>query len=197
MLVSAPPSAAVPFRLKLNHVSQFKYTNTLNVNADFTDHLGNTRPVSRRHDIQLTRDVFYFSGYVYDRRLEFNILLYTSSATLTATAAGYVGFAFDKAFALRVGFFSLPSVRSLTGTYPFFQGTDRSMAVNYMRPGFTPGVWAEGEAFPGFNYIAMLGNSLNTLDLNAARIDTNFAYSASVWYDLNAFGKASNDYESH
>ena len=111
----------------------------------------------RRNDIQLTRDVFYFSGFAFDPRLDFNILIYTSSATLSATAAGYVGYAFHEAFTLRAGFFSLPSLRAMTGTYPFFHGTDRSMAVNYMRPGFTQGVWAEGEPLPGFSYIAMIG----------------------------------------
>ena len=187
----------MPFRLKLNHVSQFKYTNTHGGAPHLHTHLGVVKEVLRRNDIQLTRDVFYFSGYVFDRRLDFNILLYTSSATLSATAAGYVGYVFSKAFALRAGFFSLPSVRSMTGTYPFFHGTDRSMATNYMRPGFTQGVWANGELFPGFNYIAMIGNSLNTLDIAATKIDYNFAYSASVWYDGNKFGKAWNDYEHH
>ncbi len=186
-----------PYRLVINHVSQFRYTNTLAVQRTYVDHLGNVREVQRRNDFQLVRDVFYFSGFVFDPRLDFNILLYTSTATLTATAAGYVGYVFDKAFALRAGFFSLPSVRSLTGTYPFFESVDRSMAGNYMRPGFTQGVWATGEAVPGLNYIAMIGNSLNTLDIAATKIDAQFAYSASVWYDLNKFGKAWNDYEYH
>ena len=104
---------------------------------------------------------------------------------------------FSKAFALRAGYFSLPSVRSLTGTYPFFPGTDRSMATNYMRPGFTQGVWANGELFPGFNYIAMIGNSLNTLDIAATNIDNNFAYAASRLVRPQQFGKAWNDYEYH
>lgn len=187
----------MPFRLRLNHVSQFRYTNTMAVARTYTTHLGVEKEVLRRNDIQLTRDVFYFSGFVFNPRLDFNILLYTSSATLSATAAGFVGYVFDRAFALRAGFFSLPSARSMTGTYPFFHSTDRSMANNYMRPGFTQGVWANGEIFPGFNYIAMIGNSLNTLDIAATKIDTNFAYSASVWYDLNQFGKEWNDYEHH
>jgi hypothetical protein len=197
VLVPTPDPDQVPFQLKLNHVSQFKYTNSMAVNETYTDHLGRVRDVQRRNDVQLTRDVFYFSGFAFDRNLDFNILLYTSSATLSATAAGYVGYVFTKAFALRAGFFSLPSLRSMTGTYPFFHSTDRSMAVNYMRPGFTQGVWADGELFPGFNYIAMVGNSLNTLDIAASKIDYNFAYSASVWYDWNQFGKPWNDYEHH
>ncbi len=186
-----------PFRLKLNHVSQFKYTNTLAVNKTFTDHLGNVRDVLRRHDIQLTRDVFYFSGFAFSPRLDYNVLLYTSTATLSATAAGYAGYVFSRAFALRAGFFSLPSSREMTGTYPYFHGTDRGMAVNYMRPGFTQGVWAEGEPIPQMKYIAMIGNSLNTLDLTANKIDTHFAYAANVWYDINAFGHPWNDWENH
>jgi hypothetical protein len=197
VLVSAPKSAPLPYRLKLNHVSQFKYTNTMLVHATYTTHLGVVTDVNKRNDFQLTRDVFYFSGYVFDERLDYNIILYTSTADLTATAAGYVGYVFHKAFALRAGFFSLPTLREMTATYPYFAGTDRSMSVNYMRPGFTQGVWANGEPLPGLNYIAMVGNSLNTLNVAASRIDYRFAYAASVWYDLHDFGKAWNDYEDH
>jgi len=196
VLVSTPDTT-IPFRLKLNHVSQFKYTNSLAVHDTYTTHLGVVTPVNKRNDFQLTRDVFYFSGYVFDEGLDYNIILYTSTADLTATAAGYVGYVFSKAFALRAGFFSLPSLRAMTGTYPYFAGTDRSMEVNYMRPGFTQGVWANGEPFPGWNYIAMVGNSLDTLNIAASRIDYRFAYSASIWYDLHDFGKAWNDYEEH
>jgi hypothetical protein len=192
-----PGSGAMPFRLVLNHVSQFKYTNSMATNSTYTDHNGNEHEVQKRNDVQLTRDVFYFSGYAFDPRLDYNILVFTSTATLVATAAGYAGFVFNKGFALRAGFFSLPSVRSLTGNYPFFHGTDRGLATNYFRPGFTQGVWANGEPLPGLNYIAMLGNSLNTLDIKSANIDNHFAASASVWYDRNDFGKAWNDYERH
>jgi len=198
VLVSTPNGAGgMPFRLVLNHVSQFKYTNSMATNDTYTDHNGVVHDVQKRNDIQLTRDVFYFSGYAFDPRLDYNILVFTSTATLVATAAGYAGFVFNKGFALRAGFFSLPSVRSLTGNYPFFHGTDRGLATNYFRPGFTQGVWANGEPLPGLNYIAMLGNSLNTLDIKSANIDNHFAASASIWYDRNDFGKAWNDYERH
>ena len=197
VLVSTPDSAPLPYLLRLNHVSQFKYTNSLAVHPTYFTHLGEEKEVNKRNDFQLTRDVFYFSGYVFDKRLEYNIILYTSTADLTAAAAGFVGYRFHKAFALQAGFFSLPSLRAMTGTYPYFAGTDRSMEVNYMRPGFTQGVWATGEPLPGLNYIAMVGNSLNTLNIAASRIDYRFAYAVSLWYDVNGFGKAWNDYERH
>jgi hypothetical protein len=197
VFVSTKDPDRLPYRLKLKHVSQFKYTNTKDVDRTYTDHLGTQKDVLRRHDVQLTRDVFYFSGFAFDRNLDFNILIYTSSATISATAAGYVGYVFSPAFKLRAGFFSLPSLRAMTGTYPFFPGTDRSMAANYMRPGFTQGVWAEGTVLPGLSYIAMIGNSLNTLDIAATKIDQNFAYAATVWYDRNQFGFPWNDWEYH
>jgi hypothetical protein len=197
VLVKSADADTLPFQLKLNHVSQFRYTNTLAVHKTYTDHYGNELPVDRRNDVQLVRDVFYFSGFAFDKRLDFNILLFTSSATLVATAAGYVGYRFSKAFALRAGYFSLPSVRSLTGNYPFFHANDRSMANNYMRGGFTQGVWANGELLPRFNYIVMVGNSLNTLDIKAASIDHHLAYAASIWYDWNQFSQEWNDWEYH
>jgi hypothetical protein len=197
VLVSTPDEGGMPFRLVLNHVSQFKYTNSMATNPTYTDHNGVVHDVQRRNDIQLARDVFYFSGYAFDRRLDYNILVFTSTATLVATAAGYAGFRFSKGFALRAGYFSLPSTRSMTGTYPYFHGTDRSMSTNYFRPGFTQGIWGEGEPLDGFHYLAMLGNSLNTLDIKSANIDNRYAASATVWYDLNDFGKPWNDYEHH
>jgi hypothetical protein len=186
-----------PFRLKLNHVSQFKYTNSLATNETYTDHNGLVHDVQRRNDVQLTRDVFYFSGFAFDRRLDFNVLVFTSTATLVATAAGYAGFVFSRGFALRAGYFSLPSTRAMTGTYPWFHGTDRSMSTNYFRPGFTQGVWANGEPLPGLNYIAMVGNSLNTLDIKSTNIDNKGAAGVSIWYDRNEFDQFWNDYEHH
>ena len=40
VLVSTSDAARMPFRLRINHVSQFKYTNTLAVDKTYTDHLG-------------------------------------------------------------------------------------------------------------------------------------------------------------
>jgi hypothetical protein len=197
VLVSSPDQGGMPFRLVLNHVSQFKYTNSMATNATYTDHNGVVHDVQQRNDIQLARDVFYFSGHAFHPRLDYNILIFTSSATLVATAAGYAGFRFSKGFALRAGYFSLPSTRSMTGNYPFFHGTDRSMSTNYFRPGFTQGIWGEGEPLDGFHYLAMVGNSLNTLDIKSAAIDNRYAASATVWYDHNDFGKPWNDYEHH
>src|SRR5262245_50651229 len=69
VLVPSVDNESVPFRLKLKSVQQFKYTNSLFVNHTYTDHLGVERDVIRRHDIQLTRSVFYFSGFAFSPKL--------------------------------------------------------------------------------------------------------------------------------
>ncbi len=64
------------------------------------------------------------------------------------------------------------------------------MADNFFRPGFTQGVWASGEPVKGLNYLAFLGNGLNTLSITANKIDTNLLFSSSVWWEpLGAYGE--------
>src|SRR5262249_28380860 len=72
---------------------------------------------------------------------------------------------------------------SLVNTFPFFQPTDRSMADNFFRPGFTQGAWASGEPLKGLSYLAFLGNGLNTLNITANKIDTNLLLGGSVWWE--------------
>jgi hypothetical protein len=52
------------------------------------------------------------------------------------------------------------------------------MADNFFRPGFTQGVWANGEPVKGLNYLAFVGNGLNTLNISANKIDTHLLFPA-------------------
>jgi hypothetical protein len=75
------------------------------------------------------------------------------------------------------------------------------MADNYFRPGFTQGIWANGEAVEGLNYLVFVGNGLNTLNISATKIDTNLMYSGSFWWeplgDYGEPGKARNAYDDY
>ena len=75
------------------------------------------------------------------------------------------------------------------------------MADNFFRPGFTQGVWANGEVGNGLNYLAFVGNGLNTLNISASKIDTHLAFSGSVWWEpLGAYGepgKSRNMYDDY
>jgi len=115
--------------------------------------------------------------------------------------AGNIGWQFNNRLTLIGGYTGIPGSRSLVNTFPYFTSTDRSMADNFFRPGFTQGVWAIGELSKGLNYEAFVGNSLNTLNITANKIDTHLATSGSIWWEpLGNYGepgKSVNMYDDY
>lgn len=184
--------AKIPFQLKFTNTTQVRYLNTLSANETFTDHLGVVREVHRRNDITVNRSMFVFNGYMFDKRLRYNLTVWTSAGAASIVVAGNVGWQFNKALTITGGYTGVPGSRSLVNTFPFFTATDRSMADNFFRPSFTQGIWANGEPVKGLNYLVFVGNGLNTLSISANKIDTNLLVSGSVWWEpLGPFGPAS------
>jgi hypothetical protein len=187
-------SAKVPFLLKFNVNTQVRYLNTLDSEGTFTDHLGNISDVNTRNDITVNRSMFILSGYVFDKRLRYSVTVWTSAGAASIVVAGNIGWQFNNALTFTGGYTGVPGSRSLVNTFPFFTGSDRSMADNFFRPGFTQGVWASGEPLKGLNYLAFLGNGLNTLNISATKIDTHLAVSGSVWWEpLGPYGPPGKD----
>jgi len=178
-----PDDAKVPFLLRFNNVTQFRYLNTLNSDDSFTDHLGVVRDVHTRNDVTVNRAMFLLNGYIYDKRLQYSLLVWTAAGAASIIVAGSIGWQFNKHITLTAGYIGIPGSRSLTNTFPYFTSTDRTMADNFFRPGFTQGVMASGEIRKGLYYNAFLGNSLNTLSITANKIDTNLMGSGSVWWE--------------
>jgi hypothetical protein len=89
----------------------------------------------------------------------------------------------------------------MVNTFPFFQSIDRTMADNFFRPGFTQGVWANGDLPNNLHYLAFVGNGLNTLSISASKIDTHLLFSGSVWWeplgDYGPPGKSRNMYDDY
>ncbi|WP_293406050.1 FlxA-like family protein [Phenylobacterium sp.] len=196
-----PPDADVPFLLKYNINSQVRYLNTTSGDDTFTDHLGVERGVNLRNDITVNRTMFILGGYIFDPRLRYSSTVWTSAGSNSIVIAGNIGWQFNKAFTLTGGYTGVPGSRSLVNTFPFFQSTDRSMADNFFRPGFTQGIWANGALPYKLNYLAFVGNGLNTLNLSAAKIDEDLMASASVWWeplgDYGPPGKSRNMYDDY
>ena len=178
-----PETAKVPFLLKFNNNTQIRYLNTQDSKETFTDHLGVVRDVHERNDITVNRSMFIFAGYMFDPRLQYSLTVWTSAGAASIVVAGNIGWRFNNALTLTGGYTGVPGSRSLVTTFPFFQPTDRSMADNFFRPGFTQGVWANGEPVKGLNYLAFVGNGLNTLNITANKIDTNLLLSGSTWWE--------------
>jgi hypothetical protein len=193
--------AQVPFLLKFNINTQLRYLNTQDSEETFTDHLGNPHEVHTRNDITVNRAMFILGGYIFDQRLRYSFTVWTSAGAASIIVASNIGWQFNKALAITAGYTGVPGSRSLVNTFPFFTATDRSMADNFFRPGFTQGAWANGELANGLNYLAFLGNGLNTLSISANKIDTHLLSSGSVWWEpLGAYGepgKSRNMYDDY
>ena len=116
--------------------------------------------------------MFILGGYIFDPRARYSFTVWTSAGAASIIVAGNIGWQFNKALSITGGYTGVPGSRSLVATFPFFTATDRSMADNFFRPGFTQGVWANGEPVKGLNYLAFVGNGLNTLNISANKIDT-------------------------
>ena len=196
-----PDDAKVPFLLRFNNNTQIRYLNTLNSPDTFTDHLGVVREVHNRNDITVNRSMFIFAGYMFSKKLQYSLTVWTSAGAASIVVAGNIGWRFSKALTITGGYTGVPGSRSLVGTFPFFQPTDRSMADNFFRPGFTQGIWANGEPVKGLNYLVFLGNGLNTLNITANKIDTSLLFSGSVWWEpLGAYsepGKSRQMYDDY
>jgi hypothetical protein len=191
----------VPFLLKFNVNTQLRYLNTLSSPESFTDHLGNSHEVHARNDITVNRAMFILGGYVFDDRLRYSFTVWTSAGAASIVVAGNIGWQFNRALTITGGYTGVPGSRSLVATFPFFAATDRSMADNFFRPGFTQGVWANGEPVNGLHYLAFVGNGLNTLNISANKIDTHLVGAGSVWWEpLGPYGepgKARNMYDDY
>jgi hypothetical protein len=193
--------ARVPFLLKFTNNTQVRYLNTLNSKDTFTDHLGVVRPVNRRNDITVNRSMFVFGGYMFDKRLQYSLTVWTSAGAASIVVAGNIGWRFNKGLTITGGYTGVPGSRSLVNTFPFFASTDRTMADNFFRPAFTQGVWANGEPLKGLHYLAFVGNGLNTLNISANKIDTSLLLSGSVWWEpLGPYsepGRSRNMYDDY
>ena len=196
-----PENAQVTFLLKFNINTQLRYLSTLDSTETYTDHLGVTREVHRRNDITVNRAMFILGGYVFDKRAIYSFTVWTSAGAASIVVASNIGWRFGRALTLTAGYTGVPGSRSLVDTFPFFASTDRTMADNFFRPGFTQGAWAKGEPVKGVNYLAFVGNGLNTLSITANKIDTHLALSGSVWWEptgpYGEPGKSRNMYDDY
>jgi hypothetical protein len=142
--------------------------------------------------------MFIFAGYMFDPRLQYSLTVWTSAGAASIVVAGNIGWRFNKGLTLTGGYTGVPGSRSLVSTFPFFQPTDRSMADNFFRPGFTQGVWASGEPVKGLNYLGFVGNGLNTLNISASKIDTNLLLAGSVWWEpLGAYSQPGKSWQMY
>ncbi len=167
----------------------------------FIDHLGDDRATDGRNDIWPHRIIIYFKGWLADPKLIYTVFLWTVNATDQRAIFINLGYQFSRKFSVYAGISGNPGTRSLQGSHPYWLGHDRVMADEFFRPYFGSGVWAQGEAFTGFWYNAMIGNSNSQLGVTAVELDRRYTTSGSVWWmpTTKEFGPRGGygDYEWH
>ncbi len=188
--------------MKMNLYMLVRYLNQMPATQSFEDHLGNPHDIDTANFISAPHRVLLsFSGWIYDPRFLYQSTLWTVNSTDKVAVIGYLAWAFNKKLTLFTGVGALPGTRTMTYSHPYWMGTDRGMADEFFRPGFTQGVWASGEAVPGLNYTVMLGNNLTTLNVNANEDSRDFAASGNIaWMPTtHEFGPKGGmgDFENH
>ena len=178
-----------------------RYLNQMDDNKEFTDHLGEKRPVDGRNDFYAHRTLVWLKGWLGDPKLQYMITWWTVNTTDQDALFGNIGYQFNEKFNLYAGVFGNPGSRSMQGSHPYWLGHDRVMADEFFRPFFTQGIYANGALTPALYYSVSAGNSSSTLGTTAVDYDRSLTYGGSVWWmpTTNEFGPRGGygDWEFH
>lgn len=159
-----------------------RYINQLPANQTYVDHLGRERAIDTRQDISFHRALINFRGWLFLKKFEYVLTVWTVLASGLVAVIGTVTYRFHEAFNLSVGVDGMPGIRTLLGSHPYWLGHDRTMAEETMRPGFTNALFVTGKPLPGLEYKFSFGNNISQLDITAAQLTRDIAVGGSVWW---------------
>ena len=168
--------------LNISFYGLFRYMNQLPGNQEFTDHLGRERTVKTRNDLNWHRTFVWLTGFFWDPKFRYNISLWSLPTTQQTLLFGNMQYRFHPSFTLGVGITPNLTARSVQGSWPFWASSDRQMAEDFFRGGFSSGVFATGQVVPRLNYTVSINNNISQLGVTASNDTRDLAYSASlVW----------------
>ena len=166
--------------LNISFYGLFRYMNQLPGTQTFTDHLGRERAVKARNDLNWHRTFVWLTGFLWDPKFRYNISLWSLPTTQQTLLFGNMQYRFHKAFTLGVGIAPNLTVRSVQGSWPFWGSSDRQMAEDFFRGGFSSGAFATGEILPKLRYTASINTNISQLGVTASNDTRDFGYSASL-----------------
>jgi hypothetical protein len=187
--------------LSISLYAMARYVNQLPAEKIWYDHLDSARLYKGRNDIFWHRVMIWFSGYLGTPKFTYMATCWTVFTTQQTLVYGNLQYNFNKHFRFGIGITPNLTNRSLQGPFPFFTSTDRTMAEEALRGGFTNGIFLNGEVLPRLNYSAVLGNNLSSLGIKAGSLTRNMAKSFSlIWMPTTGeFGPrgGNGDFEHH
>jgi hypothetical protein len=148
----------------------------------YRDHLGRERAVTARHDLNWHRTFAWVSGFFWDPKLLYTVSLWSLPTTEQTLAFGLVRYQAARAITLGAGIGPSLTARSMQGSWPYWAGSDRQMAEEFYRGGFSSAFFVTGEPVARLYYTASINRSLSQLGITAINDNRSFAYSASVWW---------------
>ncbi len=178
-----------------------RYINQLPAKQTFRDHLGREQLIDPRNDIQVHRVFVWFTGFLGVERFRYNLTVWGLPTTQQVLVFGNLTYAASDAFKFGVGIAPNLGARSLQGMWPFFNGSDRQLTEESMRPGFTGSIWMTGQMLPRLNYNISVGNNISQLGVTGSQLTRDLTTSASLWWmpTTGEFGERGGmlDFENH
>ncbi|MFN7732020.1 MAG: porin [Pirellula sp.] len=193
--------AASPYSMKINLQNTFRYTSFSRDEEFWTDSAGTVRPIADVNQLAIPRGRLIFSGNAFAPDVSY--LLSIDYNTVNSNPLGFraysLSYRFNEALQAHVGQTKVPGTREwLNSSFDTQQGADRSMATTFFRPSLSQGIWVTGQPREGWNYIAMLSNGFNTLNLSTSDLNNRGCGSGSLWWEpLGKYGSAYSDIENH
>src|SRR6187551_199871 len=187
--------------LNISIYASARWVNQLAKDTLWQDHQNRTLNFDGRNDIYWQRAMIWFTGYLTSPKLTYMATVWTVTTTQQTLVYGNIKYTFNKHFTVGMGIMPNACIRSLQGPFPFFSSTDRTMAEDALRGGFTNGVFVVGEAVPNLRYTVGIGNNLSILGVKAANLTRHFSKSGALtWMPTTGeFGPrgGNGDFEHH
>lgn len=187
--------------LNISLYAMARWVNQMPAEDTWLDHRDSLRTFDGRNDIYWHRTMIWFTGYLGTPKLTYMATVWTVTTTQQTLVYGNINYQFSKRLTAGIGIAPNACIRTLQGPFPLFSSTDRTMAEDALRGGFTNGIFISGEALPKLRYTAVLGNNLSILGVKAANLTRHFSKSASLsWFPTTGeFGPrgGNGDFEHH
>ena len=149
--------------LNISMYGLFRFVHHNPPDQEFTDHLGRTRTLNPRNDINWHRTFVWLTGFFYVPQFRYNVSLWSLPTTQQTLLFGNLQYRFSRAFGVGMGVAPNLTARSLTGSWPYWAGSDRLMAEEFFRGGFSSGFWITGEPVSRLQYTFSVNNNISQL----------------------------------
>ena len=166
--------------LNISAYGLFRYVNQTPAGQTFTDHLGRVQAVNPRNDVNWHRTMIWLTGFFYTPKFRYNITGWSLPTTQQTLIFGNLQFMASRAFIVGVGIAPTLTARSLQGSWPFWAGSDRLMAEEFFRGGFSSGMWVTGQIVPRLNYTLSVNNNISQLGTTQSNDTRNMAFGAAL-----------------